>query len=51
MGGPFPGVPYRFGAWRQTCGLLFVRYDVWSAGAMLPFTWLRFGTPTTHENF
>jgi hypothetical protein len=28
MGGPFPGVPDRFGAWRQTCGLLFVRYDV-----------------------
>jgi len=28
MVGPFPGVPYSFGALRQTFGPLFVRCDV-----------------------
>ena len=28
MDGPFPGVPYSFGALRQTFGPLFVRCDV-----------------------
>jgi hypothetical protein len=35
MVGPFPGVPYSFGALRQTYGPLFVRCDVWRRCARL----------------
>jgi hypothetical protein len=38
MVGPFPGVPYSFGALRQTYGPLFVRCDV--CDAMRACTWL-----------
>jgi hypothetical protein len=35
MVGPFPGVPYSFGALRQTYGPLFVRCDLRWVGTSL----------------
>ena len=49
MVGPFPGVPYSFGALRQTYGPLLVRRGV--CWRYAPLYLAEIGTPTTNENF
>jgi hypothetical protein len=49
MVGPFPGVPYSFGALRQTYGPLYVRCDVCRRYARLYLAEIR-DTDLPHEN-
>ena len=50
MVGPFPGVPYSFGALRQTYGPLFVRCDVCRRYARLYLAEIR-GTDSRTKTF